>query len=71
MQLDSKRIVCIIWTVLSFVALFSIWKSTQWAKSQLKKLFALVTSLPLEGRVKEMVTRLHSRTIAAQDGMAK
>jgi hypothetical protein len=71
LELDSKRIACIFWAMFSFVSLFSIWKSTQWAKSQLKKLFTLVTSLPLEGRVKEIVTRLHSRTIAAQEGMAR
>ena len=45
--------------------------ATTGAKVQLIKLFKLVTSLPLEGRVKEIVTRLNSRTIAAQDGMAR
>ena len=117
--MDSKRILCIIWTLLSFAALFSMWASTRCkrlnlprslvvhshgmtcltyesqslnriclapsnmchslapslattgAKVQLTKLFKLVTSLPLEGRVKEIVTRLNSRTIAAQDAGAR
>ena len=123
--MDSKRILCIIWTLLSFAALFSMWTSTRCkrlnlprslvvyshgmafltyesqslyrirsltriahehasslrsrapslattgAKVQLIKLFKLVTSLPLEGRVKEIVTRLNSRTIAAQDAGAR
>ena len=28
-DMDSKRILCIIWTVLSFAALFSMWTSTR------------------------------------------